>query len=169
MFLLEEQILGFLQDWLTNYKVSYSSVAFAPLQERLTDKEALLQKVESDINMYKKQMNKSYDLLERGIYTIEIFQQRQETLTHTIAQLEESKENLLKDIAGITKLHTEQTMYLPKIKHLLETYKTNSPEINNRILKELLDKVYYEKNEPNRKGQLYNCNFTLEIYPRIPK
>ncbi|GFI65165.1 hypothetical protein IMSAG185_00759 [Lachnospiraceae bacterium] len=63
----------------------------------------------------------------------------------------------------------EQENYFPKIRNLLETYHTNTPAVNNHIIHEVIDKIYYEKNIPNRKGQLNNCNFSLEIYPRLPK
>lgn len=169
IFLIENQILNFLQEWLDNYNFDYSSVAVVPLQEQLESKKALLKKVISEISGYESQMNKAYDLLEREIYTLDIFQQRKRTISDSITKLNESRLNLIQDIDNITNLYNQQIMYMPKIKHLLETYHTNTPEVSNHILKEILDKVYYEKNEPNRKGQINNCNFSLEIYPRVPK
>ena len=113
-------------------------------------------------------MEKSYDLLERGVYTVEIFQQRQKTLQDMISNLESSHDEIQSDIAHIHHLQTEQDDYIPKIRKLLETYHTNTPEANNRILKEVIDRIQYEKSEPNRRGSLNNCNFTLEVYPKLP-
>ena len=169
IFLIEKQFLSFLQEWLDSYGLDQSSVPFVPLQEQLSEKEALLKKVETDIATYQGQKEKAYDLLERGIYSVEVFQQRQKTLQNALAQLDESHAALLAEIEHINRMTDEQENYFPKIRNLLETYHTNTPAVNNHIIHEVIDKIYYEKNSPNRKGHLNNCNFSLEIYPRLPK
>jgi site-specific DNA recombinase len=168
IFLVEKQLLSFLQEWLDSYSLDQQTVPFAPLQEQISEKEQLLKKVDADLSTYRAQMEKSYDLLERGVYTVEIFQQRQKTLQDMISNLESSHDEIQSDIAHIHHLQTEQDDYIPKIRKLLETYHTNTPEANNRILKEVIDRIQYEKSEPNRRGSLNNCNFTLEVYPKLP-
>lgn len=169
LFLIEKQFLAFMQEWLDSYSIDQSSAPFIPLQEQLAEKEALLNKMENDITTYRGQMEKAYDLLERGVYTVEIFQQRQKTLQHTIFKLEESRSGIMADIQHIHRLNTERENYFPKIKNLLDTYYSNTPAANNHIIKEVIDKIIYEKSTPNRRGQLNNCNFILEIYPKLPK
>ncbi len=168
IFLIEKQLLSFLQEWLENYSLDQQTVPFAPLQEQISEKEQLLKKVAADLSTYRAQVEKSYDLLERGVYTVEIFQQRQKTLQDMISNLETSHDEIQSDMAHIRQLQTEQDDYIPKIRNLLETYHTNAPETNNRILKEIIDRILYEKSEPNRRGGLNNCNFTLEVYPKLP-
>lgn len=169
LFLVENQVLAFLQGWLDSYSLEQSPSSFVPLQEQAAEKELLLKKIESDITAYSGQGEKAYDLLERGVYTVEIFQQRQRTLADAISRLETSKGELLSELEHIRKVREEQDDYIPKIRNLLETYRTNPPASNNRILKEIIDRVLYEKADPNRRGQLNNCNFSLEVFPRLPK
>ena len=86
-----------------------------------------------------------------------------------ISRLEASRDELLADMRNINQIQEEQEAYIPKIRNLLENYRTNTPETNNRILKEVIDRMLYEKTEPNRRGQLNNCNFSLEVYPKLPR
>lgn len=139
------------------------------MEEQIAEKEQMLKTLDADLSTYQGQREKAYDLLERGVYTIEVFQQRQKTLQDTISRLEASRDELLADMRNINQIQEEQEAYIPKIRNLLENYRTNTPETNNRILKEVIDRMLYEKTEPNRRGQLNNCNFSLEVYPKLPR
>ena len=169
LFLIENQVLAFLQEWLDSYSLEHSLSPFIPLQEQIQEKELMLKKIHTDITAYINQREKAYDLLEQGVYTVEIFQQRQKTLGNMISLLKTNRDSLLSDIEHIRQIQEEQNNYMPKIRHLLETYHTNTPASNNHILKEVIDRILYEKSEPNRRGQLNNCNFSLEIFPKLPK
>lgn len=169
LYLIENQVLAFLQEWLDSYNLEQSRSPFVPLQEQAAEKEVLLKKIQSDILTYGGQMEKAYDLLERGIYTVEVFQQRQKSLADTISRLEGNRDGLLCELEQVRRLQEEQENYIPKIRNLLETYRTNPPASNNRILKEIIDRVLYEKATPNTRGHLENCNFSLEVYPKLPK
>nr|WP_302594496.1 recombinase family protein [uncultured Acetatifactor sp.] len=169
IFLVENQLLNFLQEWLDKYDLNRQASPFAPLEEQIAEKEQMLKTLDADLSTYQGQREKAYDLLERGVYTIEVFQQRQKTLQDTISRLEASRDELLADMRNINQIQEEQEAYIPKIRNLLENYRTNTPETNNRILKEVIDRMLYEKTEPNRRGQLNNCNFSLEVYPKLPR
>ena len=128
----------------------------------------MISRIESEINGLQSQLNKAYDFLEQGVYTVEVFQQRSILLKQNIEQLETSLHIINDEIERLEQLRSERELYAPKVRHLLEHYRTNSVEANNRILKEVIDKVYYTKDTPNRRGGLYNANFVLEIFPKIP-
>ena len=169
LFLIENQVLAFLQEWLGSYSLERSFSPDTPLTGELQEKELTLKKVNTDITAHWNQREKACSLLEQGVYTVELFQQRLKTLEHRISLLETNRKELLSDIEQLRRLQKEQDNYLPRIRHLLETYHTNTPAVNNDILKELIDRILYEKSQPNRRGQLNRCNFSLDIYPRLPK
>lgn len=169
IFLIEKQLLTFLQEWLDKYGLDQQASPFSPLEEQISEKSQMLKSLDADIATYQGQSERSYDLLERGVYTVEVFQQRQRTLQDTISRLAASRDELLADMRNIEQVREEQDAYMPKIRNLLENYHTNTPETNNRILKEVVDRMLYEKTEPNRRGQLNNCNFSLEVYPKLPR
>lgn len=168
IFLVEEQILLFLKNWMESYELNNNLTDVFPISRQISDKQNAIEKLEAGIAASQAQMNKIYDLLEQGIYTVEIFQERRKTLAQTRKQQEDSRAALLTEISQLKMLQQEQELYMPKIKNLLGTYHTNTPEINNNILREIIDAVYYEKNSPNRRGHLHDANFNLEIHPKIP-
>ena len=167
LFLVEEQILGFLKSWLKTYELSNHEQDL-PIQEEITSKEKALKKLDEEIATFQSQLNKAFDLLEREVYTLEVFKNRQNYLTNEIQALKQNKEILLEEINRLEAIKVRQEEFAPKVKQLLDTYQDNTPETNNTILKEILEDVLYEKDEPNRRGNLYNANFELNIFPRIP-
>lgn len=168
IFLVEEQILLFLKNWLETYELNRNTIPVIPLFQEVENKQVIISRIQSEMNGLKSQMNKAYDFLEQGVYTVEVFQQRSALLKQNIAQLETSLRLIQDEIGRLEQLRSERELYAPKVRHLLEHYKSNSVEINNKILREVIDKVYYTKDTPNRRGALYNANFILEIFPKIP-
>ena len=113
------------------------------------------------------QIEKVYELLEQGTYTTEVFLARNTKLLN-------NKEDLLKAISDLSQ-EISSTDSMPKldiktVEKLLDTYtKLNSAEGKNKILKALLNKIEYEKDTQNRKGQRNNENFVLTLYPKLPQ
>ena len=167
LFLVEQQILQYLQNWLDSYAVDNKIITFSPVNNEIGVKLDTIKKLESDISQLKSQLNRAYDLLEQNVYTIDIFRERQENLKSSIANAENQLVINQKELNSLYELQNTQNHFVPRVNHLLDTYRTNSIEQNNELLKELIDHIIYEKTERNTKGKLNNCNFTLQIYPRI--
>ena len=167
LFLIEGQILQYLRDWLHAYKVDNKVVDFVPVNNEISMKENLIQKMDHDISLLTSQLNRAYDLLEQEVYTIEIFKERQSSLKSSISTLEDQKRAAEDDLSRLKELMDTQNNFAPRVEHLLDSYEDNTVETNNAILKELIDRIMYEKNERNTRGKLENCNFSLHIYPRI--
>ncbi len=167
LYLVESQVLQYLRDWLHAYKLNGKIVDFAPVNNEIELKRNLIPKIDHDISLLTSQLNRAYDLLEQEVYTIDIFKERQATIKSSISTLENQRKAAENDLIQLQKLMDTQNNFAPKVKHLLDSYNSNDVETNNRILKELIDHISYEKNERNTRGKLENCNFSLHIYPRI--
>lgn len=168
LFLVEEQILSFLRSWLSSYEVNKDFSDVESFSDEISEKNGLLENINSEIISRKRQLEKAYDFLEKEIYTLDVFTQRRSALNNDIDRLEESKRHLFSDISKLESLREEKEKFAPRVRNLLDTYDTNTAAINNQILKEVISKIYYDKDEPNRRGNLYNSNFTLSIYPSVP-
>lgn len=168
LFLIERHVLDFLQNWLNSYELDNRPLTAAPVFDEIETKEKLIHKIDSDIAVVTEQINRTYDLLEQGIYTVEVFKDRLKILNDNISQLESQKTDIQSELHSLEVLRRERESFVPKIHNLLEQYEKNSVEANNQILREVLEKITYQKDTPNRKGQLQNANFMLEIYPRVP-
>lgn len=167
LFLVEQQILQYLRGWLHAYEVDNKIIDFSPVIKEITLKQETIKKLDSDIAQFTSQLNRAYDLLEQGVYTIEIFKERQSILKASIVALENQRKETQRDLNHFFELQKTQNQFVPRVKHLLDTYETNSVEVNNEILKSLIERVLYEKTERNTRGKLNNCNFSLSIYPHI--
>lgn len=169
IFLVEEQILQFLIDWLQSYELNGTTESILPIHSEIANKQSMITRMESEIAGLRSQLDKAYGFLEQGIYSVEIFQHRSEALTQNISQIEDSIRLSREELERLEHLRSEKELFAPKVKTLLEAYHTNDVESNNRILKEVIEKIYYEKSTPNRRGSLHNASFTLDIFPKVPK
>ncbi len=167
IFLVEKQVLQYLRDWLHAYELNNKIIDFSPVSKEITLKCETIQKLEDDIKLFNSQLNRAYDLLEQEIYTVEIFKERQANLKASISDTEKQLCACKQDLDHLYELQDQQTHFAPKVKQLLDNYEINSPETNNVLLKELIERITYEKTERNTRGKLENCNFSLHIYPRI--
>jgi len=169
MFLIEDQLLRFLKDWLISYELNSNNIDDLPIHKEIEKKSELIHRIEAEISGLHSQLEKAYDFLEQGVYTVDIFQKRSDTLNQNIDRLNESINLSKEELTRLELLRAERESFAPKVRFLLDNYETNSVESNNRILKEIIEKIYYEKDTPNRRGGLNNANFTLSIFPNIPK
>lgn len=167
LFLVERQILQYLRDWLRAYEVDNKIIDFSPVVNEISLTLETIKKLDADTVQLTSQLNRAYDLLEQGVYTVDIFKERQAALKSSIAALDEQRKKSEKDLNRFYELQETQNRFAPRVRHLLDTYETNSTAVNNEILKSLIERVLYEKNERNTRGKLDNCNFSLQIYPHI--
>ncbi len=167
LFLVERQVLQYLKDWLHAYEVDNKAMNFSPINEEINLKLDTIKKLRSEIAQLTSQLNRAYDLLEQEVYTIEIFKERQANLKNSIFSLEEQLNAHESDLNHLRELQITQELFAPKVRHLLDTYKTNTTELNNSILKELIARIDYAKETRNTRGKLDNCNFSLSIFPHI--
>lgn len=167
LFLVEQQVKEFLSEWLKTYDLE-NEESMPLAHNEISNTQALLDKIDKDISGINKQLDKAYELLEKEIYDIDTFQRRHTALKAELAALEKSKKQLTSELTRLKSAIMQREAFVPKIKYLLETYDNNTPAANNKILKELIEKITYDKDEPNRKGQLHNMNFKLGIYPNVP-
>lgn len=167
LFLVERQVLQYLRDWLRAYEVDNKIIDFSPVINEISLTLETIKKLDADTVQLTSQLNRAYDLLEQGVYTVDIFKERQAALKSSIAALDEQRKKSEKDLNRFYELQETQNRFAPRVRHLLDTYETNSTAVNNEILKSLIERVLYEKNERNTRGNLDNCNFSLQIYPHI--
>ncbi len=165
---LEQALICALQEWLNQYKVQVSEQAHSQdiLEvDSLTDE---LTALESEKNSMENQLERAFDLVEKGIYTTEQFLARQNTLNERLknidAEIAKTSENL-----AIAKQRIQTRFAIaPKMEHVLSAYqKAESASEKNELLRSVLDKILYEKSGwGNRKSD--NARIILHLYPIIP-
>ena len=148
---VEKNVLDSLQNWLSNYKLNIKNTneAFdiSTLQISLTN-------IESEISKLNTQQQKTCELLEQGVYSIEMFQRRNGTLQAQINDLISQKDNISKKIEETSNKKNAINLIPRTIQNLLENYSELSVEEKNRILKTIIKRIDYSKDPKTKEVEL---------------
>lgn len=169
LYLVENAVLDMLKGWTEKYQLQRTAHDDRGSQELIQAKLLILSEKEDALEKLKKQRGSLYDLLEQRIYTTEVFLTRQKDLSEREKTLMEELSRLRDEIEYERKIESERMNFIPKCKKLVDNYEFLSVQEKNRFLKELIDRIVYTKTERNQRGRGSTANFTLEIYPRVPR
>ncbi len=155
--LVENRILQSLTQLLKEYQIL--NVFFDEAKEK---KKNLLPYLENEIIKKKKQLDKSCQFLEEGIYSKDLFQERKKKLIIEIEKLQQEKQNFEQANTNFSTPYQEK---IPRLNNLSNFYQENiSVEQKNLLLHSLIDKVIYQK---IKGGKNDKDNFHLTIYLKI--
>lgn len=154
---VETAIIQNLKAWYDDFKVKISAEDNS--RKELDEFKSYLARLNKEIDELNLQLNNAYSFLEKGIYTIEIFQQRKAILDKDIAELVNRKNSISNEIEQIENQSDNRLMLLPKTEKLLDSFYSLTRKEQNDLLKEILSKIVYAK-EPNG-------DIKIEIYPRF--
>ncbi|MFC4323662.1 recombinase family protein [Litchfieldia salsa] len=161
--IIEEKVLQSLAEIVESFEL--------PLKEHNKEidsdtplKRKALEKKEKEIEEIIGQKNNLHDLLERGVYTVDVFIERQKILTDRIKELNESIKLLSNEIELEAQIEKTQNEFVPKIKTVLESYHlTDDIEMKNMLLKSVITKAtFLRKNDWKKRDQ-----FIIQLYPHI--
>lgn len=158
---VEEDLLSALRAYLENFKL-------APVDAEISNPDAelyaALDRHHAELEKIKKQIGSLHDLLEQGVYSIETFLERQQTLS-------DRKEEIISQIDAIQKKldNKRQRMnrgqFIPQLEHVLDVYWTlDDASEKNALLKTVLEKCVYQKKE---KGVHHMRDYELTLYPLV--
>lgn len=110
------------------------------------------------------QMDNLHDLLERRIYTIEKFVQRQTFVNDKLKDVQSQIEQIKMSIQLEESRERNKTQLIPRIQTTLAEYRQiDDIAKKNRLLKSVLEKVTYYK-QPSTK---HKSPFTVQLYLRF--
>jgi len=168
--LIEHKLVNELNIWLSNYEIQINQNTNKITKNQLEIEQSSIQSIKNEIIQIDKQISQTYDLLEREIYTIDIFTKRNK-------ELSERKEQFIEDISDMEKQYKDEisiseikNIYVPQFKQLLHEYpQIKSIQERNQIIKLIVARIDYLKNDSNHRGHLDNDNFELSISYTVPK
>lgn len=162
---VEQRVLDSLEDWLKAYQLSEP--------EKLPDNSGKIRFLEKSIancqeelRETESQIERQYDLLERGIYTDEDFFNRNTKMKQKKTELSARLAQLQRELQDETGRATFMERLLPALQTIHDTYlQIDNPVIRNNLLREVIDHIEYTKTRGGRWGN--PDSFTLEIFPRV--
>lgn len=152
----EEAVVIEMTKWLKDYKVQIENGTTGTD----TRYQELLEVTEKQLVDAKIQQEKICGFLETGVYTIQMFQQRNTKLQEEIDKLTAAKQNLLEEIKKQESKSKQSTQIIPKTQQLLDSYSIMTAQQKNDLWKEVVDHIKLFA-EPKQK------DFHIKIYPKI--
>lgn len=168
LHIVERAILNAIKKWVIDYEFTWEQKRLNPQDkvEPLIDAKAEQEKELATLN---KQMNTAHDLLEQGVYTVTQFANRTRTLNGKIAEVQEDIRRIEQELL---KADTETAIieeFVPKVKSIIEGYDTlQTPAEKNKILKEIVEKVIYNKERSGAYKGVSVEDFELELFVKLP-
>lgn len=145
--IIEERIVNSLIEYFSNH------IIILPIDHSPTlNFQSKIKIIEEKINKLNNQLNNIYDLLEQGVYDNKTFIDRKKLLEKQIDNLLIEKETTIKK--------NENKNSIPNIYSILKDYYLLSIDDRNKLLKSIINKIYYKK---IKKGKNHKDDFTLKI------
>lgn len=155
---VEKEIIGALRTWLKGYKVKIDTVGY---EEDIQAAEKKMAKLDQEIKKLSAQLDNAFDLVEQGVYTLDVFQSRRAKLTAAMDDQEAQKAEIRKLLDTLKASQSSQANLIPQTEELLSSYDDMTNQERNELLKEILEKIEYYKGAD---GQI-----VIDLYPRLPQ
>lgn len=170
IFLIEEKMIEFIKEWLNSYSISIEGKNPAACDYQINALRSSIDEHSKELEKLKERLDRTYELLETGVYTADMFQERFAVIKKNETELTEKIARLQAALSNEERKRQEIETLLPRSYALIELYEQeSSPYEKNQILKQLVDRATFLKTERNIRGKRNNCNFTLNVYPKLPE
>jgi hypothetical protein len=167
---LEERILMSLQMWVDQSKEEwekYKTPEESNLDSSIETKRSMIKRYEKSILDLQQQSGNLHDLLERGVYTVDIFLERSQNLSARIAEAEEKLKVTASEMEKDLRRKANRSQHIPMVENVLKMYPlTDDPAEKNKLLKSVLEVAIYKK---NKSARWTKDEFELMLYPKIPE
>ena len=157
---LEQLVLASLRTYLAKLEAGKPEVL------DLSAERKALADIEKQIASLDSRMRRTYELVEDGTYTREIFLDRQAEISKEREKLTASRVEIEQLISSRESEYAAQSGLAPKIRSILDVYSTDLvPKDRNRLLKQVIDHIDYHK----RKRMRWNpeSDLTLTLHPVV--
>ncbi|WP_282154848.1 recombinase family protein [Cytobacillus gottheilii] len=163
--LIERRIIESLEQWLEAYKADWEMKVNEEndeLQLAEVNRTALI-KLERELVETEKQQHKLHDLLERGIYTENVFLERSRHLSQRAEEINAAIESAKESLSLEEERQQAKQKIIPQVEHVLDLYyKSDDPKRKNSLLKSVLEKAVYRKEKHQ-----WRDDFQLVLYPKL--
>ena len=152
----EEAILDAMRSWLAEYTIRVKSDDL-PQTDPI---DTALSVVQGQLAQLRTQQDNICEYLEKGVYTVEMFTKRNETLMKELRKLQASEDDLLKQKESKSSTKSIEAEVIPTTQRILDSYPHLSVEEKNRLWKIVMKKITMYRTPEG--------DFTLHIYPKLP-
>lgn len=155
--ILEDAVWNAMDDWLDEYIIQLDAKEKPEIDPIIEELEIIQDQLAGLLH----QQDTICGYLEKGIYTIEMFQKRNASLSKEIARLQETEEKLLRKRESGEQANQAALDIIPTTQHILDNYDALTTEEKNRLWKLVLRKVTAYRTPDGK--------LSVHIYPKLPK
>ncbi len=155
---VENEIISALRSWYEGYKVKIDTVGFA---EDIAECKSRLKKLRQEEDKLNSQLDNAFNLVEQGVYTLEIFQQRRQKLTEALEEILERKAQIEELLHRYEESEASKNNLIPQTEELLASYDEMTIQERNTLLKAIIEKIEYYKGQDGK--------IEIDLYPKLPK
>lgn len=156
--IVEKKVVESLKVWLAGYKVKINTIGFA---DDIADGRARIEALSLRAEKLQTQLDKAYDLVEQGVYTLDVFVERKEKLKSAIEANAAEQKEIAETIKKLEQNQSSKSSLIPQTEKLLASYDKMTVKERNTLLKQILYKIEYKKGADGK--------VEIDIYPRLPQ
>ena len=165
---VEERLLASLSQWLTEYRLVWSDNPDIDEASSIAVKQKALAKATAEVDTLNKQLARTHDLLEQGVYDTDTFLARSRSINERMQSVQNSIKELSEAISRDEQIALSRVSIIPKVEHLLEVYgELPTAAAKNDMLKDIIERVEYSKETRSGRNGPYD-NFDLLVFPKLP-
>ena len=125
-------------------------------------------KIKKEIETLSKQLVRTHDLLEQGIYDVDMFLNRSRSINERMEAANNNITGLSRTLAEDEERAANRVNIIPKVEELLSVYdELPDAQSKNILLKDIIERIEYIKNKQSPRNGPYD-NFELLVYPKLP-
>ena len=164
---VEDAVMDALRDIVQALKVGADTVqGQSSIEEEMELLRTGRKATEKELTTVEQQQSRLYDLLERGIYSEDLFLQRSAELGRRRAKAEEQLAELDRQLALLDRTDRNRKEIIPRIQHVVEVYAScETAQEKNDLLKTVVQRMEYSK---TRGGRWEESDLQLHVYPKLP-
>ncbi len=154
---VEKEIIAALRSWFDGYSVKISTQGY---EDDIKDCKERIEQCKQEKAKLEAQMDNAYNLVEQGVYTLDLFKSRKEKLQGEISDI---NLRIAMDEKTLEKLENGEdsvSSLIPKTESLLASYDHMTVSEKNELLKAILYQIKYTKTEDGK--------ITIDLYPKLP-
>ena len=155
---VEREIVVALREWLSGYRVRIDATGY---EEELSACRTRLLRLAREAEKLSLQLDNAHDLVEQGVYTLELFRTRREKLTDALDEIHQRQAAIEETLHKLESSEVTQTNLIPQTEALLDSYDHMTNQERNALLKAILHRIEYAKGADGK--------IEIDLYPRLPK
>ena len=159
---VEDAVLAVLQSWVSEFRAD--AAAALDHGDPAAAAAAALQQLRDQRDGLNAQLDRLYDLLEQGVYSVREFRQRREELNARLAQIDDAIAGL-----GAAPKPDPRIALIPQVCTVLDAYAAApDAETKNALLRSVIDRVIYHKTKRGYRNNKPGDFLSIEVFPRLP-